>query len=303
MSDYDEPQPPPSRVGGCLVQAVTHAVAIALGAVIGIVGAGLLEKFENPELMNRPEGALSRAELIARLDASEKAYADLLAEKTQHEESAKTEVEAANQKVGDLQTQVQKKQEEMAVLEAKVKKSAGKSAALKKELEAKQAELDSLQAQLTVALQEKAQLEADLQVSREETAQARTETQVARNETDVARNQTIDAKWVGFKSDAMVQICEKGNRNKLAKCRDAVTTALDSKRATQFKHCLSSGQASPRLIAFDKKRDDPELPRWSEWMDQDSSFTADSWYIVFCDPTLPEAAVGSDDEGIQDLGE
>lgn len=304
MSDYDTPEPPeppPSRAGGCLVQAVTHAVALALGAVLGIVGASMIEYYQNPELLDRPEGELSRAELISRLDTSEKAYAELLAEKAKQENDSKGEVEAANQKVGTLQTQVEKKQEEMAVLEAKVKKSAGKSASLKKELAAKQAELESLQGQLTQALAEKAQLEVDLSVSREETDVARTETTVARGETDVARNQTIDAKWQGFKSDAMVQICEKGNRNKLSKCRDAVTETLTSSRGAKFKRCLSSGQASPRLIAFDKKIDDPELPRWSEWMNQDSSFTADKWYIIFCDPTLPEANFGSDAGDLEDL--
>ncbi len=295
MSDYENPEPPPSRIGGCLVQIVTHAVALALGAVVGIVGASVLEYSQNPELMNRPEGELSRAELIARLDASEKAYSELLAEKAKREEAAKTEYEAANQKVGDLQTEVEKKQEEMKVLEAKVKKSNGKSAALKKELAAKEEELVALQALLTVALEEKAVLEADLQVSRQETA-------TARGETVVAQGETIDAKWVGFKSDAMVQICEKGNRNKLSKCREEVSEALTSARGKQFKQCLASGQASPRLKPFDKKTGDAELPRWSEWVSQDSSFTEDAWYIVFCDPTLPEAELGGDGD-IDDLGE
>ncbi len=293
MSDYENPEPPPSRVGGCLVQVVTHAVALALGAVVGIVGANMLEYYQNPDLLNRPEGELSRAELISRLDASEKAYAELLAEKAKREDAAKTEVEAANQKVGDLQGQVDKKQDDIKVLEAKVKKSNGKSAALKKELAEKQAELDALQVQLTQALEEKAQLEADLQVSRQETT-------VARGETEVAKTQTIDAKWDGFKSDAKVQICEKGNRNKLSKCREEVDAALTSARASKFKYCLASGQASPRLKPFDKKTDDAELPRYSEWVNQDSNFTQDAWYIVFCDPTLPESSVGGDE--IEDLG-
>ncbi len=297
MSDYENPEPPPSRVGGCLVQVVTHAVALALGAVVGIVGANLLEYYQNPELLDRPEGELSRAELISRLDASEKAYAELLAEKAKREEAAKTEVEAANQKVGDLQGQVDKKQDDIKVLEAKVKKSNGKSAALKKELEEKVNELAALQAQLDTALQEKAALEADLQVSRQETV-------TARGETDVAKGQTIDAKWDGFRSDAKVQICEKGNRNKLSKCREEVEAALTSARGAKFKHCLASGQASPRLKPFDKRTDDPTLPRWSEWVDQDSNFTQDAWYIVFCDPTLPESEVGGDGSGdIEDLGQ
>ena len=295
MADYDSPlpEPAPSRIGGCLVQLVTHAVALALGAVVGIVGASPLEYYQNPELANRPEGNMSRAELIARLDASERAYAELLAEKAKREEAAKSEVQAASDKVVDLQGQVDKKADDVKVLEAKVKKSNGKSAALKKELEAKLGELAALQVQLDTALAEKAQLEVDLEVSRQETA-------TARGETTVAKGQTIDAKWTGFKSDALVQICEKGNRNKLATCRSEVTEAFTSERGGKFKHCLSSGQASPRLKTLDKKTGDSELPRWSEWVSQDSKFTADAWYIVFCDPTLPESSVGEDD--IEDLG-
>ncbi len=298
MADYENPipDPPPSRVGGCLIQLVTHAVALALGAVVGIVGMNVLDYYQNPELANRPEGSMSRSELVARLDASEKAYADLLAEKAKREEAAKTEVQAANDKVTDLQGQVDKKSDDITVLQAKVKKANGKSAALNKELADKTAELAALQTQLDTALEEKAKLQADLDVSRQETS-------TARGETTVAKGQTIDAKWEGFKSDAMVQICEKGNRNKLAKCRDEVTTAMSSDRGTKFKRCLSSGQATPRLKPFDKKTDSSDLPKWAEWVNQDSKFTQDAWYIVFCDPTLPESNAGDGSGSIEDLGQ
>lgn len=270
-----------------MVQLLTHGVALALGAVGGILGAQIAEYYANPEILSRPEGDLSRAELISKLDAAEKAYQDLLGEKNAKEEAAQTEIAAANQKVGDLQGSIAKKEEEIKVLEAKAKKSANRSAALKKELEAKLAELETLKAELTVALEEKARLESELVVSREET-------RVARAATDVARGETVDAKWQGFQSDALVQICEKGSRNKLSRCKEEVLAALGSSRARQFKHCLASGQAQPRLARFDKKAEDLTLPRWGEWVSQESSFTEGEWYIVFCDPTLPEATLSSD---------
>lgn len=286
MADYDDPQPQGSRVSGCLLQVVTHGVALVLGAVAGILGAQLAEYYANPDLMSRPEGDLSRAELIAKLDASEKAYAELLAENGKKEEAAKGEIEAATKRVGDLQGAVTKKEEEIKVLELKAKKSANKSAALKKELEGKLAELEALKVQLDTALAEKAQLELDLSASRQETSTARAETQVARTE-------TVDAKWEGFKAEAAVQICEKGNRNKLSKCKEEVASALTSTRARSYKHCISSGQATPRLVKKDKK-DESALPNWAEWYNQNSSFTEDTWYIVFCDPTLPESTLSSD---------
>lgn len=297
--DEFEPAANPAggRVGGCLLQVVTHGLALVVGAGLGIGGARLAEYYANPEMMSRPEGELSRAELIAKLDASERAYAQLLADSSRKEETQQTEIAAANQKVTDLSSAVKGKEEEVKLLELKVKKSQGKSAALKKELEARQAELDGLKSQLEVALAEKAQLEQDLVVSREET-------KVARQETQIAKDETVDARWEGFKAEAMVAICEKGNRNKLARCKDEVRASLDNARAAKFKQCVSSRQATPTLVRVDEKDKYPELPRWSEWVDQGSKFTENRWYVTFCDPTLPEARIAGD-EGpteIPDLG-
>ena len=273
------------RAGGCLMQVVSHGAALVLGAVLGIGGARVAEYYADPEVLSRPEGELARAELIKKLDDAEAAYAALLAENAKKQEAAQTEITAATQKVTDLESQVAAKQDEIKVLELKAKKSAGKSAALKKELEAKVAELESLQLQLQTALEEKAVLEADLEVSREET-------RVAREETEVARDETVDARWDGFVSEAVVAICEKGNRNKLARCKEEVRAAFTTQRAAKFKQCVGSRQATPRLVKVDAKAKDPELPRWSEWIDSESSFTKGKWYVTFCDPTLPEAAVG-----------
>lgn len=280
MSEFEET--PATKAGGCLMQVLTHGVALVLGAVLGVVGGRAAEYLANPDVLSRPEGEMSRADLISKLDEAEKKYAELLAESQKKEASAKTEFETATAKVADLEGQVGKKEEEVKVLQLKVKKGAKKSAALEKELADRQAELDALKVELETAKADVTRLTADLEVSREETRSARSETFVAKGE-------TIDAKWDGFKSDSMVQICEKGNRNKLAKCKDEVRAALDSSRAQRFKHCLASGQASPRLVKVDSKEKDPQLPRWSEWLNAEGKFTKNDWYVVFCDPSLPEA--------------
>ncbi len=288
MSEYEEAPPASgSRITGCIVQVLTHCLALLVGAVGGIAGANLYEVIAHPELAQRPEGDLSRADLLAKLEQTEKAYEDLLAETARVGEEQKAELAVASEKVTGLQGDISKKQEEIRILEEKSKKSANRSAALKKELEAKKLELEGLQGQLTVALEEKAKLEQDLVVSREETA-------VARQETDVARNQTVDAKWVGFKSDVLLVVCEKGNKNKLARCRDEVGAALTSSRASRFKHCLASGQAEPRMVRVDDKKEPVNLPPYSEWVSQESSFTESKFYFVFCDPSLPEAGEGEE---------
>lgn len=318
MDELDEQAQQSGRLSGCLVQVVSHGAALVLGAVLGILGAQVAEYYQDPEVLSRPEGDLSRAELIAKLDASDRAYAQLLAENATKQEAAQTEVTEATKKVADLQTQVTAKQDEITVLELKAKKSAGKSASLKKELAAKVAELESLQVQLTTALEEKTRLEADLLVSREETSIARSETVASREETRVAQGETVDARWNGFVSDAIVSICEKGNRAKLARCKEDVRKSFTAQRGSQFKQCVGSRQAQPRLVRMEDKAKDASMPRWSEWLDQDSAFTKDKWYVTFCDPTLPEATIsdlpsrssgfeeevrpaGTEDEVLEDL--
>jgi hypothetical protein len=87
------------RLGGCLVQVVSHGAALVLGAVLGIVGMQVTEYYSDPEILARPEGELSRAELITKLDASDWAYAQLLAENAKKQDAAtKSQAKAAHDK-------------------------------------------------------------------------------------------------------------------------------------------------------------------------------------------------------------
>jgi len=288
MSDSDE-EGGSSRTGGCLMQIVTHGVALVLGAVIGVLGAQALEYARDPETMARAEGDLSRAELIRQIDAAEAKYAALLSETAKMDDAQRSELESATAKVTTLEGNVSTKADEVKVLELKVKKAKGQSAALKKELEAKQAELSELQEQLVVAQTEQYRLQGALTVSQGETQEAREETRVSQGE-------TVDARWEAFRTTVVLTVCEKGNRKRMETCRGEVQGAMDSKRAARFKQCVGSRQAQPRLMRVDDKDKDPELPRWSEWLSEESKFAGKKWYIVFCDPTLPEARFGGEEE-------
>lgn len=297
MSDPSPFEDPPAQTGskltGCLIQAVTHGIALVGGVVIGILGLQVYEYVANPEMMSKPEADLSRAELLQRLEESERAYATLLAETRRVDEEQTAQLADANKKVTTLETEVAAKEKEVEDLQAKAQKGAVKSAALKKELADKTAELEALRAELTAAKVEQERLKKDLEVSRAETAQARQETQVA-------RGQTVDARWDGFRADVLLQVCEKGNRNKLSQCREEIGAALNSQRAAKYKHCLKSNQASPRLVKVDDKARDVSLPAYSEWLDQESKFSEGEFYLTFCDPTLPEATAVEGDDPLGD---
>lgn len=286
----EEGQGQSSQVAGCLVKVISHGLVLVAGVMLGYIVPILYEQVENPEIMASPEAEFSRAELIAKLEAQEKAYQDLLASTSKLDAEQKEQISSASTKVVDLEGKVAAKEKEMEVIQAKLKKTEGKSAARKKELETAQAELEALKAQLAEAVAEKERLTQELDISRQETATARQETVVAKQETEGAR---ADEAWAKFKGDAFVRICRKGTANKLERCREELDAALSAKSG-RFKQCVLSRQATPRLIAVEDKRN-PSLPRNSEWMNQDSDFMKDQYFVTFCDPTLPEA------DGLDDL--
>jgi predicted nucleic acid-binding Zn-ribbon protein len=269
-----------------------YAVALIVGAALSWGTSRLLEQLEDPEAMARPEAALSRPALVKRLVGAEATVEELrakLSAKTEEAAQVTGQLGEAGKKVEDLQARVSAKEGEVKLLELKVRKAQGRSAALEKELETKKSELDALQTQLDQALAEKARLQKDLDVSRAETATAKAETVEANRATDAARDEAVEAKWQAFSAQAQVDICEVRWKSRLRKCKEEVAASLGRARGQRFKQCVSSGQAAPRLLRVDPKEKDPSLPKWSEWFNQDSSFTEDKWYIVFCDPTLPEA--------------
>jgi predicted nucleic acid-binding Zn-ribbon protein len=271
-------------VAGCLIKVISHGVVGVAGLVLGMLIPMAWEKFQNPEVMSSPEADFSRAELIAKLDAEEKAYQDLVDKTSKLDSDQKQQLTQASAKVVDLQGAVAKKEEEVALIQAKLKKTEGKSAARKKELEDTQKELDDLKAQLQQAIQDKEALTQQLEVSKQETAQAKQETVVAQQETEAEK---AEAAWNKFSGDSMLKVCEKGNAKKMDSCRTEIQDALNGWN-NRFKGCVLSHQATPRLMEVADKHDF-SLPTFSEWLSQDSKFSKDKYYIVFCDPSLPEA--------------
>ncbi|MCA9494673.1 MAG: hypothetical protein KC621_32315, partial [Myxococcales bacterium] len=81
----------------------------------------------------------------------------------------------------------------------------------------------------------------------------------------------------------------KGNRKKLGNCREAVQASLmTNTRRDKFSHCVRSAQATPTVKELEKGQ---SMPDFSEYIDQEQKQTKD-WYVLFCDPTLPEVNEG-----------
>ena len=72
----------------------------------------------------------------------------------------------------------------------------------------------------------------------------------------------------------------------MGRCCETITEALTPTMRDKFRHCIKAGQSVPAVLEAEKKQ--KKLPLYAEWLGQDNKVTK-GWYVLFCDPTLPEA--------------
>jgi hypothetical protein len=185
----------------------------------------------------------------------------------------------ASEKVNHLAASVKEKEAKVASLEAEMKRRGAKGAELKRELEAARADLATVKSELQVAIHEKEQLVVELKTTKKAL-------DVQKAETTIAKEDAVGSKWKGFVQAAQLEVCERGNRKKLGKCREAIAMTLTADLRSKFGHCLRSGQAVPSLGVAEK---DEDLPRFAQYLNQEDRIVKD-WYVLLCDPTLPEAS-------------
>ena len=249
---------------------LTAGVAIVCGLVLGALGAWIVmhgppEKVEVPRDLTSAELSLACAPLI------EKAMSDL---------------DAAETKVQDLETRVSSKQKEVEELEAEMNRRAksgqnlvAERNALRAELEAKKAELVTLTKRLDLAVQEKEILQQELTQTKEDLVEQKYQTHTAKED-------ALTYKWSDFVAGSQLEGCDKGNRKKLGRCRETIDEMLSGAYKDRFDHCVRSGQAVPSVHELPKGE---AMPKYAEYINQDDRITRD-WYVLLCDPTLPEAA-------------
>lgn len=249
-------------------QGISGVAAFVIGVVAFGVGLGV--GGELGMYMKEPEIKIVEKPRDLNAEELNAACAPLL-------QTADAKMEEVTAKVTDLQGQVASRESEVAELEAKVKQGAKLSADQARRLDEAKKELGSLKRQLEQAESEKAQLIVQLAET-----QTKLDGQVV--ETEKAKGDATTQRWFTFAKDAQITICEKGNRKVLGKCRDIVDTTV-SKFRTDFERCVRTGQEQPSLKESTKGE---RLPEFARWLDNDDKVTK-GWYILLCDPTLPEA--------------
>lgn len=244
--------------------ALVGAVALAIGAVVGI-----LIGFVGGSSSTTPE---PEPEPVAEERIEDEAV----------EDEDPDALGAAQERVAELEREVAERQREVSELQAEMAKRADRGAEIAGQLKTLKTQLANAKGELKKAVREKDSLLKELRLTEAELEQA----QIQR---ELAREDALFNRWQDFVKGAQLEICDRGNRKKLGRCREAVTaTMMTDERRDQFAHCVRSGQAAPVVMELER---DAAMPDFSEMIDE-AQRTTRGWMIVYCDPTLPEKPLG-----------
>ena len=246
-------------------------LAVTITAIIGVIG-GVVghDMFAEPVVvMPAPEvikEELTESEL--RMLA-----ADLLATEAER-------AEAAIERVNTLQDELASKEAELAKLKGqKAKNSEARSrlsdeiAFLRVQLASAEEEREALRKELKQTIKE-----LDFQVAQSKKFKRKAKRYKMESTTNL---------WSAFLANAKVKICNRGTKKRHEKCHAAVEEALANTMRARFTVCVDTYQSVPVLK---KSAKGEALPRYASKLSTDNRFTKKGWYVLFCDPTLPEAA-------------
>ncbi len=271
-NEFDDDAPSGPSATGIVAMILPFATAIAalvVGAVLGIA-IGLVVK---------------PAEVVEKVVPRELTAAELASACAPTLEQTVDKLEKAEGKVQILQREVDDRNARVAELEAAQKRSGGPS----KELLQARKDLEEARAQLAVAQEEKAALVVELTATKQQLAETEQALVEQKELTQDAREDALVNKFYRFVNDSQLEICEKGSRKKMGNCRADVQASLQSNvRRDKFAHCVRSGQAVPSVKELEKGQ---TLPNFAEMVNEEEK-TTKGYYILFCDPTLPEKAEG-----------
>ncbi|MCA9566890.1 MAG: hypothetical protein KC656_03570 [Myxococcales bacterium] len=269
-----------SSVPAFVLPFVTAAAALGVGSLLGGLVIWLLKPAEIQEV--KVPRDLTQAEL-------EEVCAPFVIEKDD-------EVQAVQAQMVTLAKDLKAKNERVAELEAKLGSSGsgpGRSAIVA-ELEKAKRELAEAKQELEQVKAERDQLVEDLKktIVQLEEAEARAEFEAEQKE--LYKADALINKWKNFKAESKLDICEKGGRKKMGKCREKVDSIMTDVLWGEFKHCVLAGQEAPTVLEITK---DATLPQYARYIDEEDKVTK-GWALLLCDPTLPEADLEHEDQAV-----
>lgn len=277
----------------------SHGAARLIGALIGGVGFAIVVGVGVMVLNERMQPEPSELPPVAQDDQSLPIVPDEVAEATDELEpppelSPAEQLREAQHQVETLQTELTARNAELASLEEQLAKRDAVDAAARDRARARQAavehEIESLKFELAEARTERDALRADLKE-----ALAEVDRQVKQNDrlrtTAVAfKEASSENLWYAFTNNAKVRICDRGTYKRRQSCEEDLDTWFDDKQHAAFTSCVNTQQAVPMLW----KAEDDTIPAQAQRIDARDRERGDDWFVIYCDPSLPETVATRD---------
>jgi len=270
--DEETPKGGPSAMAVGL-PLMTGAVALAIGGLLGLAVGWVAKPAEKVEVS------------VPRELTAEELKAACLPEVQQ----TATQLDEVQNKVNFLTQEVAAREARVTELETEMARRAERGRDLVAELEQAKRDLEEARAELEVVKAEKERLVVELTQTQEQLAETEAALTTQKGLTERAKEDALVNKWYRFVQNSQLEVCDKGGRNKMGNCRETVQAALmTNARRDKFAHCVRSGQATPMVRELSK---DESLPDFTEMINEEERPTK-GWYVLFCDPTLPEKSDG-----------
>ncbi len=146
-------------------------------------------------------------------------------------------------------------------------------------------EVTTLRANLVAARQVRDRLKGELSEALAAVELQTEETARFRASADDWRQQAERAQWRDLVSTAQVEVCDRGTRRGVDKCRAEVASYFTDDRYARYANCVREGGATPVLLRVDRGND---VPSTAEPVGPSPIFRTGDWYVLYCDPRLPE---------------
>ena len=263
-------------------------VALIVGGFAGWFGHGLTVE---------PEVEVVAAEKqVVKEDPTDEELKALCSDLT---EAQKKDVLQVQETVKTLQSTLAEKEEELAELRSATKKKSKKSGkkiskASQEELQKMEAEVATMRVQLAAATHERDALKKELKSTLKKLDFQIKETKKYKKKARKYKRQSVDNLWRAFVAESKKAACvtrgitQASAQKKHDECSAAFGAVFTSKIRERFKTCAHSQAGMP---IFKKKGWFEKMPPFSAVLDpKGKNKYTKGYYIIFCDPTLPEKA-------------
>jgi hypothetical protein len=252
------------------------AVLLFSCLISGLVGYIAHSYFVEP-LVVMPPPEIIKEELTE--DELRELAADLIA-------SEKNKALTAQARVRTLQEELAAKEDELAHFQKTSKKTSEGHGRARSKIND---EIAFLRVQLASAESERDQLRKELKQTVKELDFQVAQSKKFKKKAKHYKMESTTNLWSAFVENAKNKICDRRYYfTKPTKCYEAVRGVMSSSIRAKFTRCVDTYQSVPVLKK--KAKSSEKMPKYSQALPKDNKWTKKGWYIMFCDPTLPEGA-------------